>query len=287
MRRRNQHNNMSKLLALSGALALCIGGLIFAALQAYDTRTPDKMGCFADLSQPQTVVFVDASEPRWNEEQRRSLRRYFDEQYNGLTFNERLSVYTTEGDVISDIMPPRFHICGQAKTAPELEAIGAQGGTAGYLQKQRQHLYEKVLAPQLDRLLSLTPDDARRQSSQSPILEQVKSLSRKLKPGSRLMIISDLIQNSDSVQFCRVHNDMPPFADFKKRQVYLSRLKPQSLEGVEVEILMLQRPGYGQTGLGFCRDEEELRDFWRGYFMDNGVSDPRFIRIRHGYVEAV
>ena len=282
MRRRSKHN-MPKLLALAGALALCIGGLIFAALQAYGARTPDKMGCFSDLSQLQTILFVDASEPRWNEEQRRSLRHYFDELYNSLAFNERLSFYTTEGDVISDIMPPRFHICGQARTAAELEAVNAQGGTAGYLQKQHERLYKHVFAPQLDGLLSLKPDEARRQSSQSPVLEQVKSLSRKLKLGSRLILASDLIQNSDSAQFCRVQNDMPPFADFKKRRVYLSRLKPEPLEGVAVEVLMLQRAGYGQTGLGFCRDEEELRDFWRDYFLDNGAASVRFIRIRHGY----
>jgi hypothetical protein len=84
--------------------------------------------------------------------------------------------------------------------------------------------------------------------------------------------------NSDSAQFCQVQNDMPPFSLFAQRRVYQDRLKPQSLEGVQVDVLMLLRPAYGP----FCRDEDEIRRFWIDYFRANGVKEPRMIRIRHG-----
>ncbi len=283
MRRRTQ-KNMLRLAAYSSVLALCVGGLGYAALQNIGKRTPDRFGCFDDIEQPHTTVWLDASQPRFNDEQGRSLRRYFDQLYTSLGFNERLSVFTSEGDQVGSVTKPRFHVCGQASRPEQLEAVNANGGQAGYLKKQKLRLYEKVLAPELDALLSAKPAAARRQLYQSPILEQIADLSRagQLKPGSRLIIISDLIQNSDSAQFCRVQNDMPSFANFEKRRIYQQRLKPQSLEGVTVEVLMLQRQGYGQGGLRHCYSEEELRDFWRDYFIANGVKNPRFIRIRQG-----
>jgi len=60
-------------------------------------------------------------------------------------------------------------------------------------------------------------------------------------------------------------------------------LKPKSLQGVEVEILLIQRMGYSQQGYDFCSGEKELMKFWQAYFADNGA-DVHFIRIRHGNI---
>ncbi len=285
MKRRSRQKNTIQLFALSTGLLLCLGGMTYAALQGYGKRVADQMGCFNGVDQSHTAVIVDASEPRWNEEQGRSLRRYIDQLYNRLSFNERLSIYTSEGDMMGSVLSPRFHICGQANSPQQLEAVNAEAGGTGYLRKQKQRLYDKVLAPELDTLLSLNPDDRRRQLQQSPMLEMIKTLSRDLRPGDRLVIVSDLINNSDTVQFCRQQNDLPLFSNFKKRSAYQRRLKPQSLEAIEVEVLMLQRHGYGQGDLQYCH-EDELQQFWEEYFLDNGAEAPQFIRIRHGFVEA-
>lgn len=285
-RRSRKKSNLPKLLGLSTFLAIATGGLGFAMLQSAGLPTPDAYGCYAGVEQANTLVFIDSSEPRWNEGQARSLRNRLDEIYGALSFNEKLSVYTTEGDVVaSGSLKPRFHVCGSARTANDLEAIGGAAASEGYLAKQRERLYEKRLAPQLDQLLTLTPPEERRQTSQSPVLETIQSLSRlpEVKPGSRLIVISDLIQNSDSFQFCRTQNDMPPFSILKNRSVYLKRLKPRSLEGVEVEILYLQRHGLGQGELAHCYGEEEIRKFFEDYFSDNGVTELNFVRIRDGY----
>lgn len=284
MRRRSRGNNPLKLAALSSALALAMGGMGYMAWQSMGKVTADQVGCFANAPQPQTVVLLDVSEPRFNDEQARSLKRYLDQLYNNLDFNERLSVVTTAEDQIGSVPKARFHVCGQATSAAELEAVNAEGASAGFLAKQKQRLYEKVFAHAITSVLS--PDAASRQRYQSPILEMVKGIRhfQPLRPGDRLIIVSDLIQNSDSVQFCRTQNDMPPFSVFSKRPVY-GRLKPDSMEGIDVELLMIQRHGYGQGEFSYCYSEEELSRFWRDYFSANGVDNPSLIRIRHGYVE--
>lgn len=284
--KRSTRKHLPKLIAYGSILSVCVAGLGYAALKTISLRTPDALGCFDDVRQPQTIVWVDASIPRWNEPQARSLREYFDQLYERLSFNARLNVYTSEGDQISSVPTPRFSVCGQAKRAEALEAIGAQGGQAGYLAKQRERLYHKVLAPELDALFVLEAQGTRRQLYQSPILEQIAALSRqgKLVPGARLIVVSDMLQHSETAQFCRSKNHMPRFAAFEQRRAYQERLKPENLQGVTVEVLMLQRQGYGRAGLRYCRDEEEIKSFWRDYFKANGVETVRFTRIRQGVV---
>ena len=270
----------------AGAIAVCAAGLGWAAFESYGKAVPNAFNCYEETDQRHSFALVDSSQPRWNQEHGESLRRYFDTLFAGLGFNEKLSVYTTEPDEVGSVISPRFHVCGGANAPDNLEAVGAASASAGYLQKQKQRIYEDVYAPSIETLLELEPDQDRLQVQQSPVLEMIQSLSRlpELQPGSRLIIVSDLLQNSDSTgPFCSVKNRMPPFSIFKHQKGY-ARVRPDSLEGVEVVVLMLQRPGYGREPLQFCKDEEELIKFWRDYFTDNGVSQPSFIRIRHGFV---
>ena len=285
MKRRYHANNALKLTGLSFALAIAIGGLGYATWQSMSKETADEFGCFSTAHQRQTIVLVDVSEPRFNEEQSRSLHRYFDQLYKGLGFNEKLSIITTGEDQIGSIPAPRIHVCGQATNATQLEEVNADGASEGFLAKQKERLNQKEYLPVINTILSPNSDQREQQLYQSPVMEMIQSIRRfqSLQAGDRLIIISDLIQNSDSVQFCRTQNDMPSFSEFVKRPIY-ARLKPDSLEGIEVEVLMLQRTGYGRSDYAFCRSEEELRRFWQDYLVSNGVTNPNFIRIRHGIV---
>lgn len=285
MKRRRKNSDTPKILALTAALALCIGGLGYAGFQSVGIQVADKYGCYEGESKGQTLVFVDSSQPRWNEVQQRSLINYFDTLYGSLRFGQKLSIYTTEGDrVTSGVPKASFHVCGPASSAEELKAVGGAEASAGYLRKVKQRLYENVLAPELEALLTLNPDKARLQLHQSPILELIQALSRQLRPGDKLVTISDMIQNSDSMRACRVKGDLPRYSTFKTRPFYQRRLKPESLDGVEVEVLMLQRVGYTQGELKHCR-EDELQRFWDDYFTDNGAVSPHVIRVRHGYTD--
>ncbi|MEW7987669.1 MAG: hypothetical protein AB2799_17925 [Candidatus Thiodiazotropha sp.] len=278
--RRRPKTNWPLMIGGIVTILVTMAGLGYAAFQAYGKPVPDRYGCFDGVSGTQTHVLIDASEPRFDADQQRALLRYFKQAYDRLAFGDRIAVYTTEGDQQASVLSPRFHICGPAREPDQLTAIGADTGSQGYLKKQRQRLYEKRFLPELQDALSVDPVNDRRQTSQSPILEMVADLSRmpSVRPGAKVVLASDLVMNSDSAQFCQVQNDMPPFALFAQRRVYQERLKPRSLEGVQVDVLMLLRPSYGP----FCRDEDEIRRFWTDYFRANGVKKPNVIRIRHG-----
>ena len=283
--KRRTRKQLPKMIALSAAVMAAMGGFGYMAHDTALRPVADEHGCFDGVIGGNTVVFADVSPPRWNGEQGGSLRSRLNQLYDSLAFNEKFTLFTTEGDLIGDVLKPRLHLCGQASSSEELESVGAAPAQAGYLKRQKQRLYARKLAPELDTLLSENPDESRQQNYQSPILEQFVALSRRpeLRAGTKLVIISDMIQNSESAHFCTVKGDMPPFAIFRKRQVYLERLQPESLEGIEVEVLMLQRYGYGMKGaLPYCRDEEEIKTFYRDYFHAAGVKKMRFVRIRQG-----
>ena len=111
------------------------------------------------------------------------------------------------------------------------------------------------------------------------MLEMVADLSRRgeVGPGTKIVLISDLVNNSDSARFCVVKGALPPFWRFAQGDTYKTRLAPNSLRGVAVDILMLQRRNYGP----YC-SEDELRRWWKDYFQANGVKTPRVIRLRFG-----
>ncbi len=282
--KRRTRKQLPGLIAKGAIFTACFLGMGYMSWQSMGQVVADQYGCFPDAGAPQTIVMVDASNPRWDETQQRALYAYFNQLYEQLKFNEKLLVYTTEGDQLASVPAPRFHVCGQAKSSNELISVGGASAQDGYLRKQKQRLYEKQIRPELDTLLSLSPDEARQQNLESPIFEFIRSVTRTTKPqeGDRLVVISDAIQNSETLKFCRIKNDMPAFRMIKARREYQERLKPEPLTGVSVEFLMLLREGYGQQGLDYCYSEEELRGVWRDYFIDNDVENPSFIRIRHG-----
>lgn len=289
MRKRKQKHKLDpKIIGASCALVLCVIIAGFAMFSVMGVKTPDKLGCYKNApNKPNTYVFMDASTPRWSKNQQASLYNYFNRLWAELGFQERLLVYTSEGDRVTTGAPvPSFHLCGPARSNDEIKEVHGQEGSAEFLQAQKQRLYKRVVKPELDALLTLTPDDKRKQLYQSPVLEMIQALSRELKPGDRLVIASDLIQHTESAKFCRVKNELPNFAAFAKRSVYQRRLKPSSMEGVSVDVLMLQRIGYETGEFQYCT-EDELQAFFEDYFIANGALDPEFIRVRIGYAEVM
>ena len=169
--RRRTRKQLPQLIGAACLLGCCIIGMGFMVAHSIGKQVADHLGCYAGVYQKQIAVIVDASEPRWDETQSRALQTYFQQLYNGLAFNERLSVYTTESDQVASIVTARFSICGQAKTPEELAAINAPEAQAGYLKRQKERLFEDVFKPELDQLLTLTPDKSRRQLYESPVME--------------------------------------------------------------------------------------------------------------------
>lgn len=106
-------------------------------------------------------------------------------------------------------------------------------------------------------------------SSSSPIMESIQSLVVQAFPytdrkdRSELIIISDLIQNSDAFSFYRGQD----WDVFRKSQAF-SRLS-RNLTGVDVTLYQLPRPGAIKL-----RDEKVV-DFWANYFDVQGAQSVR------------
>lgn len=275
---KRQQKEQLRIALFSLILAVSTAGLGYAAHQLMGQPVADELGCFLEAEGPRTSVVVDVSEPRFSVIQARSLRHYFDQLYDRLRFSEHLQVFTTEGDRVAAVVDASFEICGQTTDPRQLESIGLSAVQSGYLKREKDRLHEKLLTPELDSLLTLTPDASRQQLVGSPILEMIAASLRasNLTHGDRFVLISDLINNSSVGRFCSAKNDMPRYENFKKRREY-RRIQPPAINGVEVEILMLVRPGYEQH----CQSEDELSQFWEEYFYDHGASHVQLIRLIH------
>lgn len=281
-RYRNSRKLLRKNIAYTAGIAVGLAVLGYAALTALRQPQMDEVGCYEQDGQKQSVILVDASEPRWNEEQARSIHNHLDRVWETLAFNERLRVFTTEGDISSSVLKPRFWVCGQATSAEDLRSIGAQTATKSYLAQEKAQLYEQIFKPEIQAIFKSDPGSERRQNLQSPILESLQDISRHLSPETTITVISDMIQNSEVASFCSSQGHMPHFAEFAARPNY-QLVKPEDFQGAVVEILFLQRQGYGAGSLSHCSGEAEILRFWSDYFMANGASDIRVNRIRLGF----
>lgn len=283
-RHRRTQSARPKMIGYAVGIALALGGLGYAALSVYGKPLPDALGCYDVAPQPQRIVLIDASEPRWNGQQAQAMHSYIDQLWNDLGFNERLSVYTTETEVNHSVIRPRFELCGQATDPRELEAIGAQSATPGYLQKQKQRLYDQILRPQMAAILNPSPPESRLQRYESPLFEVLQDISKTLRPNASIAVFSDQIQNSEAAQFCRVPNDLPTFANYTKRPEY-RLVQPRDFQNARIELLLIQREGYGLQQLAYCSGEAELVRFWTDYYRTNGAAEVFVTRIRRGFNE--
>ena len=130
-------------------------------------------------------------------------------------------------------------------------------------QKFRQPL-EEVLRSLLDE----------KEAPSSPIMESIQSVSithfqdtKRRSVPRRLIIISDLLQNSDAISFYR---DQPDFNRFKKTPE--SRGLNPDLRGVDVEMWLIQRR-QPQQG-----DGRTLLKFFQSWLSEHGGSVVRVLR---------
>lgn len=266
-------------------LALGIG---YITVQDLNTLKPDEeTGCYTQTAaHDSTIAFVDSSDPGVDAVQSRDLVRAFTNLYErDLGFNERFSVITTQESRIGTIPDPVIELCGTAKSSADLESIGAAGATTAFLKRQAEKVFEKKVAPQLSEIFAVNPTSANRQSRESPILEQIQSLSRlpafsERAVQNQLIVVSDMLQNTTELQFCSTQGHLPRFAKFKESPEF-DRVRPASLAGTDVTIYMLVRGTLGEAPYAFCT-EPELTQWWKDFLTDAGAQSVEVIRIRQG-----
>ncbi|MEP2759006.1 MULTISPECIES: hypothetical protein [Alphaproteobacteria] len=284
-KRRGNKASQIKTVAYGFGAFLIAGTAGYLALSNLGKAQPNAIGCLPDPRQAQTVVFLDAS-VGYDQSQTRDLRKIAEDIYwRALHSNERLRLITTEEQQIASVVTPRVDFCRTASDPRDLERLGAASATPAYLAKEAQDAFENLYEPFFDEFLNPDAGPAHRQVRESPILEQIQSISRL--PGfgdgggnRRLVVISDGIQNTPEAQFCHVRGALPAFDTFATRP-YFERVRPHDLSGVKVTFYMAIQHGYGSGQLAYCT-EDELRNFWLRYFEAAGAQSVEIVRLRRG-----
>ena len=200
----------------SVGMAALLLGIGYITVNDLTAAKPDELGCYLQSDgSANTTALIDSSEPGFDVVQSRDLIHAFSRiVQNDLSFNERFSMVTTQESRIGTFPPPVIQLCGSAKTSAELEAIGAAGATQAFLKRQAEDQFNTRVAPQLAAVFSINPSDADRQRRESPILEQIQNVVREYdlsqdKGQQKLILVSDMIQNTSELQFCSTQGHLP------------------------------------------------------------------------------
>lgn len=275
-------SNLNKLLLLGGipTITLIGGGLAMAYYMGIEQIDGDY--CFDRPDQHQRMVFLDSSlGENLSPQQIRDYKRAFENAYDDAPANSRLSLFTTALDIGGSIAEPVAEICKPAATVAEMEEIGAPSETAPYLGRQADEAkakYDEIVGRVI-----VDAQDVRKMAKDSPILENIQAISRYKGFQGRnrgLTTITDGVQNTETARFCQVQGDMPPLPTFKRQRRYQD-IAPDSLEGVEVDLLLVESIQLPQRGLEHCTNDE-IRQWWPEFFKANGASKVTSTRLRYG-----
>jgi hypothetical protein len=212
--------------------------------------------CLATGPVAYTAILLDATDSV-SEIQKISLANLMIEIRESIVKDGAIAVYSVNGN--GQISRPEVEICNPGSP----EQIN-QLTTGARLAKKR---WDKEFSKPLNLLFakSFGSGDA----PISPILEAVQAISAQsfdaLKARNlenipmRLIIVSDLIQNSKSISF---YKNIPSLAQFKKSKLY-KRLKA-SLNRVDVEIHLINRETKRNV------QNVKLVNFWTSLIMEEG-----------------
>lgn len=284
-RMRRGGNGAGRFVKLAALIALPVVVIAIGTTVMREALKEPRMGldyCTASSTpRHNAAVFIDVSfTGDTSAAQDRDLRRALHEAYDTLPANGRLSVFTTAQATAGSLPVPVLSICRPAATEAEQAALGLGTQPAPYLAHQAQEA-RNAFDASVTALLEQAKD--REQiAKDSPILEQVQGISRYRFDGplKSLTLYTDGLQNSESFQFCQSQGHMPPFALFTQKPGYRF-LKPEPLEGVAVNVLLIEFGTLPSSVLPFCTSDE-VRAFWPDYFRSNGAASVQLSRLRYG-----
>lgn len=280
IRRGADRNRLSKIAAVVVVPVVVLGAAGYGLNEYSNIEQISADYCYAREEQAQAAVFIDFSmNGNLSGAQRRDLVTALERAYAQMPPNGRLMIFTTARDTAGSIARPVFEMCRPATTTAEQEAIGAPSKPAPNLRR----IAEDALAAfdaEVARILSDVQDDAVT-AQESPILEQVRAISRYpgfQGPDRSFVWLSDGLQNSEFARFGAVQGDMPSVERFTARSDY-DVIRPDSLAGVEVTLLLVESVTLPQPGLEFVT-QDEMRTWWPEYFRVNGAASVSLERLR-------
>lgn len=259
--------------------ALVGGG--FLAMRQLNTEQIAENFCYGRDDQYDEVFFVDFSLTGGTSgSQQRDLVNEMLATFANLPANGRLAVFTTARGSTSTRNVPVFTLCNPADTAQEQADIGAPALNTPRLTRINEEA-DAVFAAFVDGLVAQSVD-ASQMARTSPILEQIRGISRygDTVGLDRLVVYSDGINNSPVARFCAEQGHLPRFEVFAQRADW-REVVPDDFGGADIEILMVEGGTLPAPGLEHCTNRE-LRDFWVDYYEANGAGRVRLTPLGYG-----
>jgi hypothetical protein len=277
--RRRQGNGFWRPIKLGLAATVLLGtvaGTVFFVQGSLGEEKPDpETFCYNRANQHVSAIFIDNSLSQLSEAQLRDFDIAFERAYDATPANGKLLFFTTAAHTSNSQADPVFEVCKPAATIKEQAALNAPEKPAPYLAKQAEKakvVYEEAS----DRVLQEVQDTGK-QAKDSPILEQLRAISRNPdfeRASSRsLTVITDGLENSHGTgYFCVDPGAMPPFEQFKQKLNYSLSLKPNSFQGTHVNLLLVETGVLPSPPYLMHCTTNELRQWWLDYFTANGAS---------------
>lgn len=210
-----------------------------------------------------TAVLVDVTDPM-NTPQRQDFRNQLDRLLGQIERYEKLIIVKVD-PVGESLLVPVITRCNPGSGADVSEV----DGNPKKLERMHQEGFIEPMESAFDTLMEASSAD------RSPVMESVQSvaLSEFQKAGlegaeKRLILASDLLQNTDRVSFYR---GLPDAAEFIGDQNF--HRVSTDLSGVEVELWMLQRDDSSQT------QPIALPTFWERIIGEQGGQVTRVYRV--------
>lgn len=210
-----------------------------------------------------TAVLVDVTDPM-NTPQRQDFRNQLDRLLRQIKRYEKLVIFKVD-PVGNTLLIPVIVRCNPGSAADVTDV----DGNPKKLDKMHREGFIKPMERAFETLMEASSAD------RSPVMESIQSvgLSEFQKAGlegagKRLIVASDLLQNTDRVSF---YDGLPDPDEFVKTQDFLR--VSTDLSGVDVELWMLQRDDSSQT------QPRALPDFWEQFISEQGGRVTRVYRV--------
>lgn len=249
--------NIAVVLVLVGVVAF------FYFRSVLSQRSLDEETACPSKVESVTVLLVDVTDPM-NTPQRQDFRNQLDKLLGQISRYEKLVVVKVD-PVGDNLLAPVITRCnpGSARDVTDLD------GNPQKLERQHQELFVEPMTKAFEGLMVASG------AARSPVIESVQSVALSefqksdLEEGERRLILaSDLLQNTDRISF---YSGLPDPKEFVKSQTF-QRVRT-NLEGVEVELWMIQRDDSKQT------QPNALHQFWEFIIDEQGGQVTRVYRV--------
>lgn len=217
------------MILIVAVLSVLISGMIWVDRERESVRKEAAAFCDVDFLDSHTVVLVDQTDPLTPEHQE-LLNTIIVRTQANLEVGGRLSIFAMGGEEALE-RPPVFTGCRPEQSSD----VSWLTRNPTMVQARYEALFQTPLRKQIAELRKPA------QANLSPILETIKHISLLPDFGSsverrRLVVISDLLQNTEGLSFYRSTPNYRTFADS-----WYAKSLQTDLSGIHVELVVLER----------------------------------------------